>query len=60
MKGKYIIVNLISLDYMKNAPNGDVCMYDTLKEAKDVCAIHELTHAWVLRFEHYHVEEEPA
>ena len=58
MKGKYIIVDMISWEYMKNTTDGSLVFYDTLQEAKDICAIHELINAWVIKLEYNHINKD--
>lgn len=45
--GKYIIVrDLFLSDYMKDE-QGNLCLYDTLEHARDVCGIYEFPDTYI-------------
>lgn len=55
MKGKFIIVDLRSMDYMKN-DKGEVIYYDTEEQASEVCGMYEFENVWILELKHNHKE----
>lgn len=55
MKGKFIIVDLRSMDYMKN-DKGEVIYYDTEGQASEVCGMYEFENVWILELKHNHKE----
>jgi hypothetical protein len=57
MKGQYIIVDLKTMDFMKNE-EGKINYYDTEEEACDVCGIYELPNAWVMKLIYNHIEQD--
>ena len=54
MKEKYIIVDIKTMDYMKN--HAGVVIYDTEEKAIDACWINELKDAWVCKLVHNYKE----
>ena len=56
MKGQYVIISLIDMDFMKNK-EGKINFYDTLEEASDICGMYEFENAWVMRLIYNHIEE---
>jgi hypothetical protein len=56
MEGKYIIIDLRTMDFMKDE-NGIIKYYDTEEEACHVCGINELENAWVMKLVYNHIEE---
>lgn len=56
MKGKFIIVDLRSMDYMKNK-EGEFIYYDTEEQASEVCGMYEFEDAWILELKHNHKEK---
>lgn len=57
MKGKYVIIDLRNMDFMKNI-NGEINYYDTEEEACVVCLIYEFENAWVMKLIYNHIEED--
>jgi hypothetical protein len=57
MKGQYIIIDLRTMDFMKNE-EGKINYYDTEEEACDVCGMYEFENAWVLKLIYNHIEKE--
>jgi len=55
MTDKYIILNLNTMDYMKDS-EGKLCVYDNLDEANNVCGIYELNDVWICKLISYHKE----
>lgn len=56
MKGKFIIVDLRNMDYMKNE-EGEINYYDTEEYACAVCGMYEFEDAWVLELKYNHKEK---
>lgn len=56
MKDKYVIIDLRSMDYMKNR-EGMINYYDTLEEACNVCGMYEFANAWVCKLMYNHIED---
>lgn len=57
MKGKYVIIDLRNMDYMKDE-EGKIIYYDTFEEAGVVCGMYEFENAWICKLEFNHIEEE--
>jgi hypothetical protein len=57
MKGQYVIINLLDMDFMKNK-EGKINYYDTEEEAFIVCGMYELENAWVMKLIYNHIEEQ--
>jgi hypothetical protein len=55
MEGKYIIIDLRTMDFMKDE-NGIIKYYDTEEEAGLTCGIQELENAWVMKLIYNHIE----
>jgi len=55
MKDKYIILDLRTMEYMKNE-KGSLRIYDSLDEASIVCGMYELENVWILKLIHNHIE----
>ena len=55
MKGQYVIISLIDMDFMKNK-EGKINYYDTLQEAADICGMYEFENAWVMELIYNHIE----
>lgn len=55
LKGKFIIVDLNNMDYMKNE-KGEINYYDTKEQASEVCGMYEFEDAWILELKHNHKE----
>ena len=56
MKGKYVIIDLRNMDFMKDK-DGDIMYYNTEEEACNVCGINEFVNAWVMKLVYNHIEE---
>ena len=56
LKGKFIIVDLRNMDYMKNE-KGELNYYDTKEQASEVCGMYEFKDAWILELKHNHKEK---
>ena len=56
MKGQYVIISLIDMDFMKNK-EGKINYYDTLQEAADICGMYEFENAWVMQLIYNHIEQ---
>ena len=48
MKGQYVIIDLRTMDFMKDK-DGIIKYYDTEEEAGLTCGIQELENAWILK-----------
>jgi len=57
MKGQYVIINLLNMDFMKNK-EGKINYYDTEEEAFIVCGMYEFENAWVMKLIYNHIEEQ--
>jgi hypothetical protein len=57
MKGQYIIIDLRTMDFMKNK-EGKITYYDTEEEACDVCGMYEFENAWVMKLIYNHIEKD--
>ena len=57
MKGKYVIIDLRNMDYMKD-DEGKIIYYDTFEEAGVVCGMYEFENAWICKLEFNHIEAE--
>jgi hypothetical protein len=56
MEGKYVIIDLRTMDFMKDE-NGIIKYYDTEEEAGIVCGVYEHENAWILKLIYNHIEE---
>jgi hypothetical protein len=56
MEGKYVIIDLRTMDFMKDE-HGIIKYYDTEEEAGLTCGIQELENAWILKLIYNHIEE---
>jgi hypothetical protein len=54
MKGQYVIIDLRTMDFMKDA--GKILYYDTLDEACTTCGMYEFEDAWVMQLVFNHRE----
>jgi uncharacterized protein YacL (UPF0231 family) len=57
MKGQYVIINLLDMDFMKNK-EGKINYYDTEEEAFIVCGMYEFENAWVMKLIYNHIEKQ--
>jgi hypothetical protein len=57
MKGQYIIIDLRTMDFMKNS-KGEITYYDTEEYACDVCGMYEFENAWVMKLIYNHIEKD--
>lgn len=57
MEGKYVIIDLRNMDFMKNK-EGEINYYDTEDEACNVCGMYEFEDAWVMKLIYNHKERE--
>lgn len=55
MKGKYVIIDLRNMDFMKNK-KGEINYYDTLEEASVTCGMYEFENVWVMKLMYNHIE----
>ena len=55
MKGKYVIIDLRNMDFMKNE-KGEINYYDTMERACTVCGMYEFENAWVMQLMYNHIE----
>lgn len=56
MKDKYVIIDLRTMDYMKDK-EGVINYYDTIEEAGEVCGMYEFENAWVCKLVFNHIEK---
>ena len=57
MKGQYVIIDLRTMDFMKDK-DGNIVYYDTEEQAGIVCGIHEFENTWVMKLVYNHIEVE--
>ena len=55
MKGKFVIIDLRSMDFMKGE-DGKIEYYDTMGEACAVCGVYEFEDVWVVQLMYNHKE----
>lgn len=55
MEGKYVIIDLRTMDFMKDG-DGIIKYYDTEEFARLVCGMQELENAWVMKLIYNHIE----
>ena len=56
MEGQYVIIDLRTMDFMKDGPQGAIEYYDTEEEARSVCGMYEFENAWVMKLIYNHQE----
>jgi len=54
MKGQYVIIDLRTMDFMKN--EGKILYYDDEYEACSTCGMYEFEDAWVMQLIYNHRE----
>jgi hypothetical protein len=54
MKGQYVIIDLRTMDFMKN--EGKILYYDDEDEACSTCGMYEFEDAWVMQLIYNHRE----
>ena len=57
MKGQYVIIDLIDVNFIKNE-EGKINYYDTEDEACTVCGMYEFENSWVVKLIYNHIEAE--
>ena len=57
LKNKYVIIDLRSMDYMKNK-DGEINYYDTMDEACSAYGMYEFENAWVMKLMYNHIESQ--
>lgn len=57
MIGKYVIIDLRNMDFMKNE-KGEINYYDSLDAAASTCGIYEFENVWVCKLIYNHIENE--
>jgi hypothetical protein len=57
MKGQYVIIDLRTMDFMKNE-EGQINFYDTEQHAGETCGLYEFENAWVMKLVHNHIEKD--
>ena len=56
MKGQYVIIDLRTMDFMKNK-EGNIIYYDTEDEACLTCGMYEFENAWVVKLIYNHQDQ---
>ena len=56
MKGKYVIIDLRNMDFMKDKDN-KIIYYDTEQYACEICGMYEFENAWVCKLIYNHKEQ---
>lgn len=59
MRGKYVIIDLKTMDYFKNK-NGKIITYKTKDDACIACGIYEFKNVWVCKLIYNHKEPIPS
>jgi len=57
MEGQYIIIDLKTMEFMKN-PFGGIKYYNTKDEALNVCGIYEFEDVWIMKLIYNYLESE--
>jgi hypothetical protein len=57
MKDQYVIIDLRTMDFMKNE-EGIINYYDSMDEACLTCGMYEFENAWVMKLMFNHIENE--
>lgn len=57
MKGQFVIIDLRTMDFMKDE-NKKIVFYDTEEDACDVCGMYEFENVWVMKLIFNHIENE--
>ena len=57
MENKYVIIDLINMDYMKDK-NGKIIYYETKEEACLVCGMYEFQNVCVIKLEYNQIENQ--
>ena len=55
IKNKYIIIELNTMDYMKDK-EGNLKFYDSIEDAYDICGMYEFEDVWICKALHNHKE----
>ena len=56
-KGKFVIIDLRNMDFMKNK-EGKINYYDTEDDACLTCGMYEFEDAWVMELKYNHIESD--
>ncbi len=56
MKDKFVIIDIVNMDYMKNE-NNEINYYDSEEEACLVCGMYEFENVWVCKLVFNHIEK---
>lgn len=57
MKGKFVIIDLQNMDFMKNE-EGKINYYDSMDEACIICGMYEFENVWIMQLMYNHKESE--
>ena len=57
IKGKYIIIDLKTMEYMKTE-NNEIIYYNTEEEAINTCGMYEFENVWICKLVFNHIEAE--
>lgn len=55
MKGQYVIIDLRTMDFMKDE-EGKIVYYDLEQDALETCGMYEFKNAWVCKLIYNHIE----
>lgn len=58
MYNKYIIVDLSTMDYMKDESD-KIKIYDTEEQARETCGMYEFENVWVCKLVYNYIDEQP-
>ena len=56
MEGKYVIIDLRNMNYMKDK-DGKIIVYDTEEEASLTCGMYEFENAWICKLIFNYIDE---
>lgn len=57
MEGKYVIIDLRNMDFMKDK-EGKIKYYNTEEDAGVECGMYEFENAWIMKLIFNHIEDE--
>jgi len=57
MEGRYVIIDLRNMDFMKDK-EGNINYYHTENDARLTCAMYELKNVWIMKLIYNYIEIE--
>ena len=55
MKDKFVIIDLRTMDYMKDE-NGNIMYYDTERDAHLTCGMYEFENVWICKLVYNYID----